>query len=72
MDFAFTAEEDFGLASSFSTAPFLSIAPQTNFVQKENVSVENQYTAELSDSVITDGFCFKLAPGEDVSHIVFC
>ncbi len=68
MDFTFTSDEDFGLAKSFSTAPILSIAPQTNFQQRENVDVEKELSEQMSTQVITDGFCFKLAPGEDVSN----
>lgn len=66
IDFSFLDNEDFGLAKSFSTAPILAIAPQTNFAQKEQVDIEKELTDQLSDSVVTDGFCFKLAPGQDV------
>lgn len=61
----FMSHEDFGLAKSFSSAPVNSISPYTNFVQKEKVDLDH----ELSDQVnttgeyISEGFCFKLAPG---------
>ena len=72
MDFSFTGDEDFGLAKSFSTAPILSIAPLTNFAQRSAVNVEDEYTSQNSNQVITDGFCFKLAPVQDVSLALPC
>ena len=44
MDFSFLDNEDFGLAKSFSTAPILSIAPGTNFGQKERGDIEHELT----------------------------
>lgn len=70
LDFSFLDNEDFGLAKSFSTAPLLSIAPLTNFAQREQVDVEKELTEELSESFVSDGFCFKLAPGQDVSTTI--
>jgi hypothetical protein len=66
MDFSFTGDEDFGLAKSFSSAPILSIAPLTNFDQRSAHNVESEYSDANSNQVITDGFCFKFAPGVDV------
>jgi hypothetical protein len=67
MDFSFLDNEDFGLAKSFSTAPILAIAPQTNFQQKELGDVEKELTEQApGEAFVTEGFCFKLAPGQDV------
>jgi hypothetical protein len=63
MDFSFLDNEDFGLAKSFSTAPILSIAPHTNFEQKEHSEVEHVLSLESTDGYVSEGFCFKLAPG---------
>src|SRR5690348_12574174 len=67
MDFSFLDNEDFGLAKSFSTAPLGCIAPQVNMKQKEQVDLDKEYTEAVSNSCVTDGFCFKLYPGENVS-----
>ena len=71
MDWDFAAEEDFGLASSFSNAPLGMIGPVI-----ENKIHQNQYTeeqlaseAELDEGIRVDGFNFKLAPGVDVRDI---
>ena len=66
-DFSFLEVEDFGLAKSFSTAPILSIAPLTNFAQKEQPSVESELELDHNNGLISEGFCFKMAPGQDVS-----
>ena len=59
--------EDFGLAKSFSTAPILSIAPLTNFAQKERGDVDRELEQNASSDVISaEGFTFKLAPGQEV------
>jgi hypothetical protein len=65
MDFDFSCmdSEDFGLAKSFSTVPIMAISPLTNFAQKEQEDVDKVLEADLRDSIVTDGFCFKLAPG---------
>ena len=47
LDFSFIENEDFGLAKSFTSAPLLSIAPQTNFDKKEGIDVEGGYSAQL-------------------------
>jgi hypothetical protein len=67
MDLSFLENENFGLAKSFSTAPILSIAPHVNFQQKERADIEHELSTEASEAFITEGFCFKLAPGQDVS-----
>ena len=68
MDFSFLDNEDFGLAKSFSTAPILAIAPQTNFAQKELGDVEKELSQEApGEAFLSEGFCFKMAPGQDVS-----
>ena len=67
MDFSFLDNENFGLAKSFSTAPILSIAPLTNFAQKELGDVERELSEQaMPEAFVSDGFCFKLAPGQDV------
>jgi hypothetical protein len=72
MDFSFMDNEDFGLAKSFSTAPALTLNPKTNFAQKESGDIEHQFDADNECAVVTDGFCFKLAPGQDVSLTKYC
>jgi hypothetical protein len=67
--FSFLDDEDFGLAKSFSKAPFCSIAPGFNYAQKEQADIENEYSNHICTDYVTDGFCFKLSPGEDVSHL---
>ena len=71
MDWDFAAEEDFGLACSFSNAPLGMIGPVI-----ENKIHQNQYTeeqlaseAQLDEGIRVDGFNFKLAPGVDVRDI---
>ena len=65
-DFSFLDNEDFGLAKSFSTAPILAISPHTNFQKKEAAEVEHELSLALTDAYTSEGFCFKMAPGEDV------
>ena len=66
MDFSFLDNEDFGLAKSFSTAPILSIAPHVNFGQKERVDIEHELSLAAPKAFVSEGFCFKMAPGQDV------
>lgn len=66
MDFSFLDNEDFGLAKSFSTAPLGMIAPAVNLKKKEQVDLEHEYTDVISNEYVSDGFCFKLFPGENV------
>ena len=68
MDYSFLDSEDFGLAKSFSTAPILSIAPNVNMAQKERGDVEKELEQELAiGEYVSEGFCFKMAPGHNVS-----
>jgi len=67
LDFGFTADEDFGLARSFSTQPLMQIAPLANFSNTAGASgeeTEKKVTMEGDQNEIrADGFCFKMAPG---------
>ena len=69
MDFSFLDNEDFGLAKSFSTAPILAISPYTNFASKQVDDVEHELDNHVGNTgeYISEGFFFKLAPGQDVS-----
>jgi hypothetical protein len=70
MDFGFLDNEDFGLAKSFSTAPILAIAPHVNFAQREQGDLEHQLNMETpAEAFVSEGFCFKMAPGQDVMHL---
>lgn len=69
MDFAFLDDEDFGLAKSFSTAPLTLIAPNIDLAKKEAVDLDSEYTSTMANELVTDGFCFKLYPGEDVRDL---
>ena len=63
--FEMPSDEDFGLAKSFSKAPFLQIAPLKSFTNTHEDTVEREVdTSDLSE-IRADGFCFKLAPTED-------
>ena len=66
-DFDFVGDEDFGLAKSFTTAPIAQIAPTINAARHEQADIEHEFSKCLSNEVVADGICFKLAPGEDVS-----
>lgn len=66
LNFDFLADEDFGLAKSFSRAPVCTIAPSIDHSKKQEVDVEKEYTDMLQPEIVSEGFCFKLAPGEDV------
>ncbi len=70
MDLSFLDNEDFGLAKSFSTAPILSIAPHVNFQQKERADIDHELSEEASEAFVSEGFCFKLAPGQNVNRMV--
>ena len=58
--------EDFGLASSFSSAPVFAVSPEIA-ARKHFIQEDNQHQAEeaLSNEIRSDGFCFKLAPVDD-------
>ncbi len=62
MDFSFLDNEDFGLAKSFSKAPVCALAPLFPY-DKKDVEVENQMTDAIDNQLVSEGFCFKLAPG---------
>ena len=67
MDFSFLDNEDFGLAKSFSTAPILSIAPHIPLAAKAQEDVEHALEQDgNAGEFVTEGFCFKLAPGNNV------
>jgi hypothetical protein len=68
MDFSFLDNEDFGLAKSFSTAPILSIAPKTDFSMKERGDIEHELSEQAPEAFVSEGFCFKLAPGQEVGY----
>jgi hypothetical protein len=70
MDFdtSFMDTEDFGLAKSFTTAPIALMMPSINPVAKEAPDAEKQIEQD-ANSFVSDGFCFKMAPGQDVSQI---
>lgn len=65
-DYSFLDNEDFGLAKSFSTAPVLNLDPHINLAQKKEADLEHELTNEMNDCIVEDGFCFKLAPGQNV------
>lgn len=71
MNFNFLESEDFGLAKSFSTAPVLAISPFTDLAQKETGDIEHELSEELANTgeYRSEGFCFKFAPGQDVSQV---
>jgi hypothetical protein len=61
IDFSFLDSEDFGLAKGFSTAPMFAIAPHVNFEKRAQEDIERPL-----ESFVSEGFCFKMAPGQDV------
>ena len=69
LDFGFTGEEDFGLARSFSTQPLMQIAPLANFSNTtgaQGEETEKKVNMEEDPNEIrAEGFCFKMAPGQD-------
>jgi hypothetical protein len=70
LDFNFSDIEDFGMAKCFSKAPVGMIAPQ--FASEETMVNHqgpdmNECENMLANEIRSDGFCFKLAPTEDVS-----
>lgn len=64
-NFEFMEDENFGLAKSFSTAPVLAISPFTDYSKKEKGDIEHELDQEIANtgSYISEGFCFKFAPG---------
>ena len=57
-------DEDFGLAKSFSTAPFGMIAPMQSLASAEQ-SEDKEAIKDLSNEIRSDGFNFKLHPVND-------
>ena len=70
LSFNFSDVEDFGMAKCFSSAPLGMIAPHFA-AEEEMVSHRgpdmNECEKALGNEIRSDGFCFKLAPTEDVS-----
>ena len=66
MDFDFSCLDtpDFGFASSFSSAPLAEFMPQIKPSQRDDPMANVE--SEINEIKI-DGFCMKLAPGENVS-----
>jgi|TARA_B110000285_G_C14989969_1_gene545808 hypothetical protein len=58
-------DEDFGLAKSFSTAPFGMIAPMQTLESAERPDLEKEAAKDLSNEIRSDGFNFKLHPVND-------
>jgi hypothetical protein len=65
MDFNFMANEEFGLAKSFTTAPVGLLAPLTSLKSMEEPSADNECESHMGNEIKADGFCFKLHPSED-------
>jgi hypothetical protein len=63
--FEMPSDEDFGLAKSFSKAPFNQIAPLRNFSNTEEHDVAREVDSADLTEIRAEGFCFKLAPTED-------
>ncbi len=64
-DFSFMDDPDFGLAKCFSNAP-LTVMPQIKLSTREHTPVEDIGVENLNE-IVSDGFCFKVAPCENVS-----
>lgn len=67
MEFEPCDDLDFGLCTSFSSLPHFTI-PQTlalNPLMTESSNDENEDFKFTTDSLQSDGFCFKLAPDEN-------
>ena len=63
-DYSFMDSEDFGLAKSFTTAPFGLIDPAANLKAHENPDIERE-AENVHTEIKSDGFCFKMHPSED-------
>ena len=63
--------EDFGLARSFTKSSVCAIAPQFDHDKKQTVDVEDELCYNLENELKSDGFCFKLAPGENVIFNIY-
>jgi len=70
LNFNFSDVEDFGMAKCFSKAPVGMIMPHCA-AEEEMVNHHGPDMKEaervLDNEIKVDGFCFKLAPTEDVS-----
>lgn len=68
--FNFSDVEDFGMAKCFSKAPLGMITPhfagEAEMVNHHGPDM-NECEQVLANEIRSDGFCFKLAPTEDVS-----
>jgi len=58
-------DEDFGLAKSFSSAPFGLINPYQSLASAEKPNLEKECETTMSNEIRSDGFNFKLHPAED-------
>jgi len=68
MNFDFTAEEDFGLAKSFTNIPMGVIAPAIHGERETTEDdLKKEFQSVTENEIKADGFCFKMAPGQDVS-----
>jgi hypothetical protein len=70
LHFNFSDVEDFGMAKCFSNAPIGMIGP--HFANEEEMvpaygTDMKECEKAMSNEIRSDGFCFKLAPTEDVS-----
>lgn len=63
-DYSFMDNEDFGLAKSFTTAPFGLIDPSANLKAHEEPDLEHE-AENISTEIKSEGFCFKMHPAED-------
>lgn len=67
LDFSFMSEADFGTAKSFSNLPSKTIMPSLSLATNQE-EIDTNLDSEMIEkdgALITDGFCFKLAPGEN-------
>ena len=72
MDWDFAAEEDFGLAKSFTNAPLGIISPSLDDEIRQNEYSTDQLAKDAinldgEQNMRVDGFNFKMAPSNDVS-----
>lgn len=67
MDYSCMDSEDFGLASSFTTAPIGIISPEINLQSAEVPNTDKEWEQQVlnNSEIRSDGFCFKLHPSED-------
>ena len=65
MDCSYLDDEDFGLAKSFTKAPWSIIAPNMTLKQSEEPDLEKPMENLTLNEIRSDGFCFKMHPSED-------